>query len=259
MINGGELLRVAGVGRIGVTGAGRGRGGQHKVKPREGRPVVRLTGQLLDTYKRINDKYYTRQLPVPAISRKRVFNDGYDDESGNYIVRVGDVINDRYQIALRQGTKSAVLGKGSFGLVVYALDMLENLGVAVKIIKNQKHFHEQAKMEIDLLSKFLTVPLPCSPQAPVPASIYNHGRYLPCTQWVEYANTVRMLDTFTFRNHHCLVFELLPLSLYDMLKLSNFKGFSLQLVKQVSRNILQNLQAQLLKPRLCRLCSQFAY
>jgi serine/threonine protein kinase len=90
--------------------------------------------------------------------------------------------------------------------VVFAIDLLENLGVAVKIIKNQKHFHEQAKTEIDLLSKFLTVPLPSSAQSEMPSSVYNHGRYLPCTQWVEFANIVRMLDTFTFRNHHCLVY-----------------------------------------------------
>ena len=65
---------------------------------------------------------------------------------------------------------------------------------------------------------------------------------LPALQ-VEYANIVRMLDSFTFRNHHCLVFELLPLSLYDLLKLSNFKGFSLHLVKELSRNILHSLDA----------------
>jgi serine/threonine protein kinase len=98
--------------------------------------------------------------------------------------------------------------------VVFAIDLLENLGVAVKIIKNQKHFHEQAKTEIDLLSKFLKVPLPSSAQSEVPSSVYNHGRYLPCTQWVEFANIVRLLDTFTFRNHHCLVYLSLSISLF---------------------------------------------
>jgi len=117
------------------------------------------------------------------------------------------------------------------------LDSLaENLAVALKIIKNQKHFHEQAKTEIDLLNKFLRIPL--TQPVTAPDSVYNRPRYLPCSQWVEQANVVRMLDTFSFRNHQCLVFELLPLSLYDLLKISKFKGFSLSLVRKLARNIL---------------------
>ncbi|EKX41018.1 hypothetical protein GUITHDRAFT_158270 [Guillardia theta CCMP2712] len=166
---------------------------------------------------------------------------GFDDEAGDYIVRAGDIINERYQISVKQGSKTPILGKGSFGQVVYALDLIENLGVALKIIKNQKHFHEQAKTEIELLKKFLRVPVPDS--IPISESIYNGGRYLPCTEWVEYANVVRMLDTFIFRNHQCLVFELLPMSLYDLLKLSKFKGFPLSLVRKFARNILHNLEA----------------
>ena len=80
-----------------------------------------------------------------------VYNDGYDDEAGDYIVREGDVIYDRYKIAVKPGCKTPLLGKGSFGQVVYAHDLTEDLGVAIKIIKNQKHFHEQAKTEIELL------------------------------------------------------------------------------------------------------------
>jgi hypothetical protein len=122
-VGGSGLVHVAGGGWAGgslrpaAVHGGQGDGKGQKVKARPNRPSVRLTAQLLDTYKRINDKYYRRQVSIPAPLRKRVYNDGYDDESGNYIVRVGDIINGRYQIAIREGGKSAVLGKGSFGLV----------------------------------------------------------------------------------------------------------------------------------------------
>jgi dual specificity tyrosine-phosphorylation-regulated kinase 1 len=234
-------------------------GGYRGVKRREGElkarganPLLKLTRGLLDTYKGINQRYYHRQekrLQASALERgakgARRHNGGYDDEAGDYIIRVGDVINNRYQIAIRQGSKSPLLGKGSFGQVVYVVDLVENVGVALKIIKNQKHFHEQAKTEIDLLNRFLSVPLRSNVRnsGQIPESIYNRGKYLPCSQWVEHANIVRMLDTFTFRNHQCLVFELLPLSLYDLLKFSKFKGFSLTLVRKLARNILHSLAA----------------
>ena len=51
------------------------------------------------------------------------------------------------QISIRQGSKSPLLGKGSFGQVVYVVDLVEKVGVALKIIKNQKHFHEQVTPE----------------------------------------------------------------------------------------------------------------
>jgi hypothetical protein len=218
---------------------GAGRQGRH----RPGNPVVKLSVKLLDTYKIINDKYYTRQKSKAATKQqtqnRRIYNDGYDDEAGDYIVREGDIIRDRYKITVRPGSKTPLLGRGSFGQVAYAHDMTENLGVAIKIIKNQKHFHEQAKTEIELLKRFLLVPR--LHRIPVPPSDYNRDSYLPCTEFVEQANTVRLLDTFVHKCHQCLVFEILPLSLYDLLKFSKFKGFSLSLVRKLTRNILFNL------------------
>ena len=40
------------------------------------------------------------------------------------------------------------------------------------------------------------------------------------------SRVVKLLDFFVFRNHFCLVFELLELSLYDILRSMNFQGFS---------------------------------
>jgi dual specificity tyrosine-phosphorylation-regulated kinase 1 len=59
--------------------------------------------------------------------------------------------------------------------------------------------------------------------------------------WVDYANVVRLLDDFVFRSHCCLVFELLPFTLYDLLKYSRFKGVSLTLVRKFANNLVRTL------------------
>eukprot|EP00286_Rhodomonas_abbreviata_P020318 CAMPEP_0181304728 /NCGR_PEP_ID=MMETSP1101-20121128/9317_1 /TAXON_ID=46948 /ORGANISM="Rhodomonas abbreviata, Strain Caron Lab Isolate" /LENGTH=579 /DNA_ID=CAMNT_0023410529 /DNA_START=616 /DNA_END=2355 /DNA_ORIENTATION=+ len=181
-------------------------------------PVIRLTYKLLDTYQGINEKYYAKH--------KKTYNNGHDDDHGDYIIRPGDMVNGRYEIARRPNGSSPLLGKGSFGQVVYALDrkVVPNKEVAVKIIKNHRHWHEQAKCEIDLLKRFTQM-------QPVP----DRG------DWVDYANVVRLVDDFVFHSHCCLVFELLPFTLYDLLKISRFRGVSLVLVSRFAQNLMRTL------------------
>jgi len=187
----------------------------------KGNPVVKLTVKLLHTYQEINEKYYAKH--------KGPCNDGYDDENGDYVIRQGDLINERYEVANRPGSKSPLLGKGSFGQVVYAIDRQSpqpHNEVALKIIKNHRHWHEQAKSEIELLRKFTKVP----------------GKWGDA-DWVDYSNVVRLLDDFVFRSHCCLVFELLPFTLYDLLKYSRFKGVSLTLVRKFAYNLIRTLDS----------------
>ena len=42
---------------------------------------------------------------------------------------------------------------------------------------------------------------------------------------------VRMKDFFNFRNHLCLVFELLSVNLYELIKHNNFRGLSMNLLR----------------------------
>ena len=187
-------------------------------------PVIRLTVKLLDTYQDINEKYYAKH-------NKRS-QDQWDDEHGDYIIRAGDMINGRYKILKRPNGSSPLLGKGSFGQVVYAVDCKAGqkgrVDVALKIIKNHHHWFEQAKCEIALLRRFVE-------REPVERP---DGKLV---DWVDYANVVRLVDDFVFRNHCCLVFELLPFTLYDLLKYSRFKGVSLQLVSKFANHLLRSL------------------
>lgn len=94
----------------------------------------------------------------------------YDDDQGNYNIRLGDHINYRYEII-------SELGKGSFGQAIKCYDHKTKERVCIKIIKNKKKFNNQAKIEINLLE------------------------YIKDNDTKEEANVVKIIDKFTFRSH----------------------------------------------------------
>lgn len=52
-------------------------------------------------------------------------------------------------------------------------------------------------------------------------------------------NIVRLLDCFEFKNHLCLVFELLSINLYELLKQNQFRGLPLPLIRHFIKQILE--------------------
>jgi len=48
---------------------------------------------------------------------------------------------------------------------------------------------------------------------------------------------VRLKTTFMFRNHLCLVFELLSYNLYELLRNTNFRGVSLNLTRKFAQQL----------------------
>ena len=52
---------------------------------------------------------------------------------------------------------------------------------------------------------------------------------------------VHMLEYFVFREHLCIVFELLSFTLYDLLKANNFRGFSITLVRRFAIQVISGL------------------
>ena len=68
----------------------------------------------------------------------------FDDKNGDYNIYIKDHIGFRYEII-------ASLGKGSFGQVIEVYDHANNRTLAMKIIKNHRHYYEQALLEIDIL------------------------------------------------------------------------------------------------------------
>lgn len=47
-------------------------------------------------------------------------------------------------------------------------------------------------------------------------------------------NIVRLEAEFSFRQHHCFVFELLETDLFEYMKENNFIGFNLNRIKNIA-------------------------
>lgn len=140
-------------------------------------PLRKLSVDLIKTYKHINEVYYAKKKRRAQQTQgeddsshkkeRKLYNDGYDDDNHDYIIKSGEKFLDRYEIdsligewipfSLQITIKSKftppflVAGKGSFGQVVKAFDHDEQCQVAIKIIKNKKPFLNQAQIEVKLL------------------------------------------------------------------------------------------------------------
>ncbi len=217
------------------------------------RPIVKLSLALIDTYKRINDEYYRDPSNVPRTSRRPepgsrggVRNNGWDDDNYDYIIRRGELLGNRYEIQER-------IGRGSFGQVVKAYDTIKKEPVAIKIIKSKKPFLDQAGTEIDILTH-LNRKDPHDQNnigelGDLPSCHAMRIFFKRLTRLFTFAThtfhgihqTVRLLSTFMHRNHQCLVFEMLSLNLYELLKNTQFEGVSLNLIRKFAKQILKSL------------------
>jgi dual specificity tyrosine-phosphorylation-regulated kinase 2/3/4 len=139
-------------------------------------------------------------------------NNGYDDENGSYKPVQHDHILYRFEIL-------KILGKGSFGQVLKCYDHKVGAHIALKIVRNEKRFHRQAQEEIRILE------------------------HLRKQDKDNTYNAIHMFESFTFRNHICISFELLSMNLYELIKKNKFAGFSLQLVRKFAHSILQCLDS----------------
>ena len=187
-----------------------------QVRHPDTRPVVKLSVKLIETYKNINKIYYEAKAKKlrdkqAGGARTGVYNDGYDDQNYDYLIHGDEIFAERYILKHR-------IGKGSFGQVVCAYDRQQQTDVAIKIIKSKHAFAVQARTEIKLLELTLE-------------KDFNDEH-----------NVVRLLDTFVYRKHQCLVFEMLSYNLYELLKNTKFRGVSLALVRKFAKQILRGLE-----------------
>uniref|UniRef100_A0AAV1TRB2 Protein kinase domain-containing protein n=1 Tax=Peronospora matthiolae TaxID=2874970 RepID=A0AAV1TRB2_9STRA len=142
----------------------------------------------------------------------QLHNDGYDDKDGDYLVLIGDHLAFRYEVL-------SALGQGAFGQVVRCVDHRTRKQVAVKIVRNRRAYRDQALMEVQVLAQLQRGAAACP----------------------EYPHVVCMEDHFEFRDHVCIVFEELGMTLYHYLSIRSFRGVSMDSVRTVGEQLARAL------------------
>ncbi|KAI9793065.1 MAG: dual specificity protein kinase yak1 [Peltula sp. TS41687] len=185
-------------------------------------PLQALTTHLPSTYRICNPnfKYESSRNPRRVLTKpsKGVKNDGYDNEDSDYILYVNDILGSEETGHKNRYLILDVLGQGTFGQVVKCQNLKTQEVVAVKVVKNRTAYFNQSMMEVsvlDLLNSKLDK---------------NDDHHL-----------LRLKDTFIHRQHLCLVFELLSVNLYELIKQNQFRGLSTTLVRVFAQQLLNGL------------------
>lgn len=120
------------------------------------------------------------------------------------------------------------LGKGTFGQVAKCLRVSNNQLCAVKVIKSKTNYFNQGKTEIKILHKL---------NERENQKINNNHLHEAINSRI-----VKMIDYFFFRNHLFIVFELLDISLYDLITGTNYQGFCLTDISSFTKQIVEGLK-----------------
>lgn len=162
-------------------------------------------------------RYSTASNPRRVLTKphKVAHNDGADNENWDLVCYVGDVLGKheggQYQIL-------DLLGQGTFGQVFKCVNRKTRELVAVKVIKNKPAYYNQSLVEVAILDML-------------------NNQYDPNDAF----HIGRMKDTFVYRNHLCIAFELLSVNLYELVKQNQFRGLSTNLVRVFVEQILDAL------------------
>jgi len=105
--------------------------------------------------------------------------DDWDDQDGYYIAKIGEVMDERYLVT------ETVCGKGVFSNVIKAKDQVDkaNGTVAIKVMRANDMMKKAAEKEIEILQ------------------LLNNADKR------NQKHVIRLLSTFYYRKHLCLVFE----------------------------------------------------
>eukprot|EP00930_Biecheleria_cincta_P059285 TRINITY_DN45032_c0_g1_i1.p1 TRINITY_DN45032_c0_g1~~TRINITY_DN45032_c0_g1_i1.p1 ORF type:complete len:562 (-),score=70.20 TRINITY_DN45032_c0_g1_i1:85-1680(-) len=129
--------------------------------------------------------------------------------------RPGMLMNSRYEV-------KDLLGDGTFGRVLLAEDLQKNRKVSIKVIRNVERYQRNAKHEAEML------------------------RHIRKTDPKKTARCLLFYESFFHEAEDgarliCLVCEVLGMSLHDLMKQNQYRGFWVQDIQSISMQCLQAL------------------
>ncbi|KAG1445044.1 hypothetical protein G6F56_010055 [Rhizopus delemar] len=157
----------------------------------------------------LSNSTYTLPLPpklLPPVTMPPI----YDDKEGHYIVRLNDSLTPQYKIM-------KLLGQGTFGKVVECYDRVRRTFCAIKIIRSIPKYRDASKIEIRVLN-----------------TLKKHDP-------LNLNKCIHLIEWFDYRNHVCMVFELLGQSVFDFLKANQFKPLAHYQIQLLSKQLLTSV------------------
>ncbi|KAL4915535.1 kinase-like domain-containing protein [Aspergillus aurantiobrunneus] len=147
-----------------------------------------------------------KDVPVPVVRSYANRGEKFDDDDGHYIVNPNTPLTDRYSII-------KLLGQGTFGKVVEAYDKQRKSRCAIKVIRSIQKYRDASRIELRVLSTL--------------SSNDKHNRN----------KCIHLRDCFDYRNHICIVTDLLGQSVFDFLKGNGFVPFPSSQIQNFARQL----------------------
>ncbi|MCJ1250374.1 dual specificity protein kinase kns1 [Trapelia coarctata] len=211
---------------LGSHGSG-GSGGAYVESGTTGQKRKRVTRQTTAEEKKrkeiedVGDAYSSYiPPPKPPIKAKDVYvqsikdnlshQQKVDDDDGHFIVVENTDLTERYQV-------SKLLGQGTFGKVVEAYDKRKRTKCAIKIIRSVQKYRDASRIELRVLSTL---------------SQNDRENRNKC---------IHLRDCFDYRNHICIVTDLLGQSVFDFLKANTFVPFPSSQIQHFARQLLTSV------------------
>ena len=159
-----------------------------------------LSPQEKEELSQITQVYYI------GTAQTRVRGPPVDDSKGHYPLYPNDHLFYRYEVL-------NILGKGSFGQVVRCFDHKKQEPVAIKVLRARDRLKAQGLIEIKALN------------------------LIKKRDFEDKMPILRIKSAFEFRQHLCIVTEILGVSLYETLKNSGFSGFHMPTIRKIMKEV----------------------
>lgn len=156
-------------------------------------------------------------------------NERVDDDDGHFVVTPETYLGDRCMFSrmIYQQVANAfpdqvvrLLGQGTFGKVVEAIDRRTKTRCAIKIIRSVQKYRDASRIELRVLSTL---------------SHNDRDNRNKC---------IHLRDTFDFRNHICIVTDLLGQSVFDFLKGNAFVPFPSSQIQSFARQLFTSVACE---------------
>lgn len=117
-----------------------------------------------------------------------------------------------------------LLGQGTFGKVVEAYDREKRQNCAIKVIRSVQKYRDASKIELRVLQ-----------------TLYTHDKQ-------NRNKCIHLRHCFDYKNHICIVTDLLGMSVFDFLKANNFAPFPNSHIQSFAKQLLISVTCKFSNP-----------